>query len=273
MQAVVLVGGFGTRLRPLTNTIPKQLLEVAGIPMIERVLAQLGAHGVERAVLSMGYLPDPFIDAYPDRRVAGVELSFAVEPEPFDTAGAIKFAATAAGVSETFLAVNGDVLTDLDVGALIAAHRERGAEATVHLTPVEDPRRFGVIVTDERGRVTEWVEKPEGEPPSHDINAGTYVLEPEVLDRIPAERSVSIERVVFPELLAEGRLYGWVDESYWLDAGTPAAYLTANLDVVDGVRHCEVPEPVVDGTLRLAGCVVAPSATVARTVLGRRAVI
>lgn len=273
MEAIVLVGGLGTRLRPLTNTIPKQLLEVAGVPMIERLLAALAEHGVERAVLSMGYLPDPFIDAYPDRRVAGVELAFAVEPDPLDTGGAIKFAAASSGISGTFLAVNGDILSDLDVTTLISVHRERGAEATVHLTPVEDPSRFGVVVTDASGRVTEWVEKPTGTPPSHHINGGTYVLEPSVLDRIADARPVSIERVVFPALLADGRLYAWTDDAYWLDAGTPAAFLQANLDLVDGVRRSYVPGAVVDGSVRLEGAVVVETARVERSVLGRRTVV
>lgn len=271
MQAVVLVGGFGTRLRPLTNTIPKQLLEVAGVPMIERVLAALGRHGVTQAVLSMGYLPDPFLAAYPDRRVAGVDVLFAVEPEPLDTAGAIRFAASAAGIDATFLAVNGDVLTDLDVGVLVRRHRSTGAEGTVHLTPVEDPSRFGVVVTDPDGRVTAWVEKPEGAAPSNQINAGTYVLEPTVLDRIPEGTPVSIERVVFPELLAEGRLYGWLDACYWLDAGTPAAFLAANLDVLDGRRGCETPGTRAQGCLVLPGAEIEAGATAVHSVLGRGA--
>lgn len=237
MRAVVLVGGEGTRLRPLTFTTPKQLLPVAGLPMIERVLAGLARHGVDQAVLSLGYRPDAFLAAYPDDVAAGVRLTYAVEPEPLDTAGAIRFAADEAKLAETFVVVNGDVLTDLDLSALVAFHRRRLATATIALVPVDDPSRFGVVPTDPDGRVTAFVEKPPpGEAPTNAINAGTYVLEPEVLDRIPDGQRVSVERDTFPALVAESRLYGLVSEEYWLDTGTPEAYLQANADLVSGRR-------------------------------------
>lgn len=273
MEAIVLVGGLGTRLRPLTETIPKQLLPVAGVAMIERVLESLGAHGVERAVLSMGYLPDPFIAAYPDRRIAGVEVDFAVEPHPLDTAGAISFAARTCGVADTFLAVNGDVLTDLDVSALVALHRTVGAEATVALTEVMDPSRFGVVVTDDDGLVTDYVEKPEGKAPSNHVNAGTYVLEPSILDRIEPDVRVSIERDVFPKVVAVRRLFGRLDAAYWLDAGTPLAYLRANTDALDGTRSVACPGRLVDGSLLLEGAVVDATASVSCSVIGRGAVV
>jgi NDP-sugar pyrophosphorylase family protein len=237
MRAVVLVGGEGTRLRPLTLTTPKQMLPVAEVPMIERVLGHLGDHGVDEVVLSLGYRPDAFITAFPDGRCAGVRLTYAVEPEPLDTAGAIGFAARHVGIGERFLAVNGDVLTDLDVTALVAFHDERGSEATIHLKRVEDPSRFGVVPTDEDGRVLAFVEKPPpGEAPTHYINAGTYVLEASVLDRIPSDRRVSIERETFPALVGAGTLYARPDDSYWIDAGTPATYLQAQLDLIGGQR-------------------------------------
>jgi len=237
MRAVVLVGGEGTRLRPLTWTTPKQMLPVAEVPMIERVLAHLADHGVDEAVLSLGYRPDAFITAFPDGRCAGVKLTYAVEPEPLDTAGAIRFAAHHAGIAERFLAVNGDVLTDLDVGALIAFHEEHAAEATIHLTRVEDPSRFGVVPTDDDGRVLVFVEKPAaGTAPTHNINAGTYVLETSVLDRVPAGRRVSIERETFPALAEARTLYARPDDSYWIDAGTPVQYLQAQLDLIAGCR-------------------------------------
>ena len=154
MKAVVLVGGEGTRLRPLTLSAPKQMLPIVGVPMIERVLGHLAAHGIDDAVLSLGYLPDAFLEAYPDGRVAGMGLTYAVEPEPLDTAGAVRFAATFAGIDETFVVVNGDVLTDLDLTTLVAFHRERGAEGTIALHPVADPSAFGVVPTDDDGRVT-----------------------------------------------------------------------------------------------------------------------
>ncbi len=160
MKAVVLVGGEGTRLRPLTLSSPKQMLPIVGVPMIERVLGHLAAHGVDEAVLSLGYLPDAFMEAYPDGRAVGVRLTYAVEPEPLDTAGAVRFAAKYAGIAETFVVVNGDVLTDLDLTSLVAFHRQRGAEGTIALHPVSDPSAFGVVPTDEEGRVMAFVEKP-----------------------------------------------------------------------------------------------------------------
>jgi NDP-sugar pyrophosphorylase family protein len=231
VRAVVLVGGRGTRLQPLTDTIPKQLLPVAEVPMIERVVGHLVSHGIDDVILSMGYLPDAFQLAFPDDRCAGVPLSYAVEPEPLDTAGAIRFAATAAGMDQTFLVFNGDVLTDFDISALVDFHRARGAEGTIALTRVEDPSAFGVVPTDGEGRVTAFVEKPPpGEAPTDLINAGIYVLEPGVLDRIPGDRRVSIERETFPSMVAERTLYALAGDGYWVDAGTPATYLRANLD-------------------------------------------
>lgn len=237
MKAVVLVGGEGTRLRPLTYTTPKQLLPVVEVPMLERVLAHLARHGVDEAVLSLGYRPDAFLAAYPDGTAAGVVLHYAVEPEPLDTAGAVRFAASSAHVDETFLVVNGDVLTDLDVSGLVDFHRRHGALATIALTAVEDPSRFGVVPTTAEGRVQAFVEKPPpGEAPTDRINAGTYVLEPEVVSRIPSGRRVSIERETFPALVGEGALYALDDKGYWLDTGTPEAYLRANADMLAGRR-------------------------------------
>jgi mannose-1-phosphate guanylyltransferase len=244
MRAVVLVGGFGTRLRPLTLGTPKQMLPVVDRPMIEWVVGHLAEHGVTEAVLSLGYRPDAFTEAYPDATCAGVKLTYAVEDTPLDTAGAIRFAATTAGIDERFLVLNGDVLTDLDVTALVAFHDAHGGDGTLHLIPVEDPSRYGVVPTDEDGRVLEFVEKPSREEaPSHWINAGTYVLEPSVLDRIAPEGRVSIERETFPALAAEGRLYGYEAETYWVDAGTVPTYLQAQLDLVDG-RRPTTPEAI-----------------------------
>jgi mannose-1-phosphate guanylyltransferase len=240
-----LLGGVGSRLRPLTFTTPKQMLPVGGRPMIERVLEQLAGHGVEEAVLSLGYRPDAFLDAYPDGTCVGVKLVYAVENSPLDTAGAIRFAAQFAGIDDTFVVVNGDVLTGLDVRGLLAFHRDRQAEATIALTPVEDPSAFGVVPTDPMGRVVAFIEKPpRDEAPTNLINAGTYVLEASVLARIPGGRRVSIERETFPALVGEGCLYAWPSEADWVDAGTPATFLAANLryagvvgvgsDVADG---------------------------------------
>ncbi len=293
MKAVVLVGGEGTRLRPLTLSTPKQMLPIVGQPMIERVLGHLAAHGIDEAVLSLGYLPDAFTSAYPDGTASGVRLSYAVEPEPLDTAGAVRFAADFARVDGTFVVVNGDVLTDFDVSALIDFHRARRAEGTIHLTPVPDPSAFGVVPTDADGRVTAFIEKPaRDEAPTNLINAGTYVLEPSVLERIPPGRRVSIERETFPAMVRAGRLYARADDAYWLDTGTPAAYLQAHRDLVEGRRGGPpVPgahraeggwwttgSPIVKGTVTGAcfigeGSEVAEGATVESSVLGTGCVV
>jgi mannose-1-phosphate guanylyltransferase len=279
VRAVVLVGGLGTRLRPLTLSTPKQMLPVAGVPMIERVLSHVAAHGVEEAVLSLGYLPDAFTDAYPSGRCAGVALQYAVDPEPLDTAGAIRFSALRAGVDATFLVVNGDVLTDLDVGKLVAFHGEAGAEGTIALTPVDDPSHYGVVPTDAGGRVTAFIEKPPpGEAPTNLINAGFYVLEPSVLDRIPDGRAMNVERVTFPAMVADGTLFARADDSYWIDVGTPARYIEACLHfagdvsaVTDGARIA--PTATVEASVVLPGAVVEEGAVVRRSVVGRHAVV
>jgi len=228
------VGGEGTRLRPLTLTIAKQMLPVAEVTMIERVVAHLAAHGIDDVTLSMGYKPDAFLAAFPGDRCAGVRLTYAVEPEPLDTAGAIRFAAQHAGIDGTFLVVNGDVLSDVDTGALVRFHRDTGAMATIALTPVADPSAFGVVPTDEAGRVEAFLEKPAaGAAPTNLINAGFYVLEPEVVERIPGDRRVNIERETFPALAAEGVVYALASDAYWTDTGTPDLYLRANLHVVN----------------------------------------
>jgi mannose-1-phosphate guanylyltransferase len=243
VRAVVLVGGEGTRLRPLTLTTPKQMLPIVEQAMIERVLGHLAGHGIDDAVLSLGYRPDAFLNAYPSGTIAGVHLTYAVEPTPLDTAGAIRFAAGHAGIDGTFVVVNGDVLTDADISALIDFHRATGAEGTISLTPVEDPSAFGVVPTDDAGRVEAFIEKPpRDEAPTNFINAGTYVFETSVLDRIPSDRRVSIERETFPALVDAGTLFALGSEAYWLDTGTPDAYLRAHRDLLLG-RRSSPPAP------------------------------
>jgi len=268
VRAVVLVGGFGTRLRPLTLHAPKQMLPVAGVTMIERVIAKLAEAGVDDAVLSLGYKPDAFANAFPDGVCAGVSLHYAVEPEPLDTAGAIAFAARDAGITDTFIAVNGDVLTDLDVRSQWETHRSSGGAGTIALTPVDDPSRYGVVPLHDDGRVEAFIEKPDpGTAPSNWINAGTYVLEPEVLEMVDSGRKVSIEREVFPALVEQGSLFGVPSEAYWIDAGTPEAYLEANLDFINGLRGARVD--AVDPTAQIAagatvtGSIVGPGSVVA----------
>jgi mannose-1-phosphate guanylyltransferase len=265
MRAVVLVGGFGTRLRPLTLTRPKQMLPIVDRPMLEHVLSHLAGHGIDDVVLSMGYKPDRFTDRYPSGTCAGVALHYAVEPEPLDTAGAVRFAALDAGIDSRFVVVNGDVLTDLDLTALVEFHERSGAEGTIALTKVDDPSQFGVVPTDADGRVLTFVEKPpRDEAPTDLINAGFYVLEPSFLDRVPAGRKVNIERETFPAMVAEGSLFARSDPAYWLDVGTPERLLQASLDVLAGVRAAAP----VDGALVGEGAVVEDGATVVRSVIG-----
>ena len=262
MDAVVLVGGFGTRLRPLTLTRPKQMLPVVDRPMIEHVVGRLREQGITRAVLSLGYRPDAFEAAYPQRRCAGVELFYVVEPEPLDTAGAIAFAARMADVQDTFVAVNGDVISDFPMFDLIDAHRGNGAAATIALTPVEDPSRYGVVVCDPDGRVRAFVEKPPAEEaPSRWINAGMYVLDPSVLDLIPEDRPASIERETFPALVQKGLLYSVANDGFWIDAGTPAAYLDVQIALAGGT-HIH-PTAEIAPSARIANSVIMDHAAVA----------
>jgi NDP-sugar pyrophosphorylase family protein len=279
MKAVVLVGGEGTRLRPLTFTTPKPLLPIVNQPFLERQLVWLADHGVDDVVLSMGYLPDAFHEHFRDESgqdtFRGMRLRYAVEEEPLGTAGAIRFAAD--GIEERFVVCNGDVLTGLDLSAMVEFHDERSAEATIALTRVEDPSAFGVVPTAPDGGVIAFVEKPApGSAPSDWINAGTYVLEPSFLLRIPQRLNVSVERETFPRLLQQpGRLFGYRTDAYWLDIGTPEKYLEAHTDVLRGA----VGRPPTPGARELSegiwtqgDATIEPGATVlAPTLLGPRA--
>jgi mannose-1-phosphate guanylyltransferase len=279
VKAIVLVGGFGTRLRPLTLRAPKQMLPMGRTTMVEQVVARLGSFGVTEVVLSLGYQPDAFQAAFPDAVCAGVRLVYAVEPEPLDTAGAIRFAYDAAGYDGRVLALNGDVLTDLDVADLWSRHESFGGEATIALTPVEDPSRYGVVDTGPDGRVVAFIEKPApGTAPSNWINAGTYVLEPEFLARVEPGVRTSIERDVFPVVADAQRLFAVTSDAYWIDAGTPEAYVQAHLDLLDGRREGGAVEGVhpgatVDPTAKVqrsfvgSGCHVGPNAEVVDSVL------
>ena len=212
MKAIVLVGGAGTRLRPLTYSTPKPLLPIANQAFLERQLTWLAHHGVDEVVLSLGYLPDAFEAHFPEGRFGDLKLRYVVEDHPLGTAGAIRFAAR--GIEERIVVCNGDVLTTLDLDALVAFHDARRAEATIFLTRVADPSAFGVVPTRPDGEVVAFVEKPpKGRAPTNWINGGTYVLEPSVLDRIPERLTVSIERETFPRMLDEpSRLYAMTSD-------------------------------------------------------------
>jgi mannose-1-phosphate guanylyltransferase len=245
--------------------------------MIERVVAALGSYGVTEAVLSLGYRPDAFLGAYPDGVCAGVVLHYAVEPDPLDTAGAVRFAALSAGIDDTFIVVNGDVLTDLNVAELWEFHKSHGAEGTIALTPVEDPSRYGVVPIDDNGRVIEFVEKPApGTAPTNWINAGTYVLEPSVLDRIASDRKVSIERETFPAMVADESLFALHSDAYWIDAGTPDTYLRAQLDLIDGIRANEIavlPSDEIDSSALVENSVLGANVVIGNGTIVRNSIL
>ena len=269
MQAIVLVGGEGTRLRPLTETVPKPALTLVDRPFLAYMIEWLAGHEVTEVVLACGFLPDVLREALSgEEERAGVRIRYVVEPEPLGTAGAIRFAADTLGhdLEDRFLALNGDVLTDLDLSALLGAHRQRGAAATVALHPVEDAGAYGLVRSGEGGEVLEFLEKT-GERAPAEVNAGMYVLERSALDLIPARQNVSIEREVFPRLVGSG-LYGLRLDGYWMDIGTPERYLQASWDILEGRVQTRV-ERRAEGVLVAAGTEVAADATVGpRVVLG-----
>ncbi len=246
MQAVILVGGEGTRLRPLTYETPKPMVPLFGIPFLERTIARLRAAGVTDVILASGYLPEAIRNHFGDGSQLGLRLIYVVEAAPLGTAGAIRNVAS--HITGTFFVLNGDVLTSLDLGAMRQFHEHHGGVGTLHTIRVDDPSAFGCVVQDGTGRVTTFVEKPpRDEAPTNEINAGTYLLEPEVIDAIPAGRAVSIERETFPQLLAAGkRLNSYVTADYWLDVGRPAQYLQAHTDVLDGKLSLDIPGGLVE---------------------------
>ena len=267
MQAIVLVGGEGTRLRPLTTSVPKPALTLVDRPFLAYMVEWLAGHGVDQVVLACGFLPDVLREALGETERSGARIRYVAEPEPLGTAGAIRFAADALGdeLDERFLALNGDVLTDLDLTRLLADHAGRGARATLGLHPVDDSAVYGLVSRDDEGRVVEFLEKT-GEPVPGEVNAGMYVLERSVLDLIPAGEMVSIEREVFPRLVGDG-LYGTLLDGYWMDIGTPDRYLQATWDILEGAVETLV-EPTAPGVH------VDPAAEIAESaVVGPRAVI
>ncbi len=284
-QAVILVGGQGTRMRPLTDTRPKPMLPLLDLPFVERQVDHLANHGVTTIVFSCGYRPREIEEYFGDGTSRGLTMGYVVDPEPLGTAGAIANAEDLLHEGDVFV-LNGDILTDLDLAALVAHHRGLGAEATIALTPVDDPGAFGLVRTDADGRVTEFVEKPSpdqlipGEP--YRINAGTYVLSASAREAIPRGQQVSIERDTFPLLAARGGVGAMPSDCYWRDIGTPASYLDAHLDVLDG-RVGFIPSPgaawvdpaaTVDPSATVdGGACVGPGAVVAAGAVVQGAVV
>lgn len=265
LEAVLLVGGQGTRLRPLTLTTPKQLLPIAGVPLLAHQIAKLRSVGVEHVVLATSYRAEAFRDVFGDGSGHGVAVTYVEEEVPLGTGGAIGNAACGltSGPDAPVVVVNGDNLSTHDLAGQLAQHRRHDADVTLHLVEVDDARAFGCVPCDDDGRVLAFLEKMP-EPVTRWVNAGCYVFRRSVVDTIPAGRPVSVERETFPGLLdGGGRLFGWRENAYWSDVGTPDAYVTVSADLVVGVAPSPVGGPV--GELLVAdGASVDPSALVDR---------
>jgi mannose-1-phosphate guanylyltransferase len=250
VQAVILVGGEGTRLRPLTSTVPKPVVPLVDRPFIVYMLEWLAHHGVDDIVMSCGFLATAVRNVLGDGSQYGVKLRFVEEPEPRGTAGALKYAEDL--LEDRFLMLNGDVLTDIDLTAQIAQHEATKATATLALVPVDDPTAYGLVPLHEDHAVREFVEKPSADQiDTNLISAGAYVLERSVLDLIPPDRNVSIEREIWPQLVGDG-LYGYPSDAYWLDIGTPERYLQGTFDILEGNVATGVAERLGDSFIAVS---------------------
>lgn len=292
MEAILLVGGRGTRLRPLTISTPKPLLPTAGVPFLAHQLARASAAGVSRIVFATSYRAEMFQVAF-GNEAYGMRLDYVNEVEPLGTGGAIRNAAAAleSGPEAPVVIFNGDILSGHSIQNQVAAHTDAAAAVTLHLTEVADPSRFGCVPTDADGRVTAFLEKT-ANPVSNRINAGCYVFQREAIDSIPAGRAVSVERETFPGLIAAGRtVLGFADPGYWLDVGTPASFVRGSCDLVLGLLESPalpgVPGPLLElegasvssravvtgGTVVGANCVIEAGSTVSGSVLFDGAVV
>lgn len=274
VDAVVLVGGKGTRLRPLTLSAPKPMLPTAGLPFLTHLLSRIAAAGIEHVILGTSYKPAVFEAEFGDGSALGLQIEYVTEEHPLGTGGGI---ANVAGKlrNDTAMVFNGDVLSGADLAQLLDFHRSNRADVTLQLVRVGDPRAFGCVPTNEEDRVVAFLEKTE-DPPTDQINAGCYVFERNVIDRIPQGREVSVEREVFPALLVDGdcKIYGYVDASYWRDMGTPEDFVRGSADLVRGIA----PSPALRGhrgeQLVHDGAAVSPGALlIGGTVVGRGAEI
>lgn len=267
LEAILLVGGQGTRLRPLTNETPKPMLPVAGRPCTEHQIARLREAGVTRVILGTSYRAEVFAEYFGDGSAFGVELVCVTETEPLGTGGAIRnvLSELRSGPNDPVLILNGDVLSGHDMAAQVAQHHERAADVTLHLINVDDPRPFGLVPTDADGKVLAFLEKPQRPEDivTHQINAGCYVFARRVIDKIPSGRVVSVERETFPELLKSGApVFGWIEDAYWLDLGNPLAFAQGSRDLVTGkAPSTAVPGPIGQSLL-LDDVVVDQTATI-----------
>jgi len=283
MQALILAGGKGTRLRPLTVYTPKPIVPILNRPLLQYQIEMLARAGISDIILSLSYQPNKIEDLLGDGSDLGVNLRYVTEPSPMGTAGAYKFAA---GVSrETTVVFNGDILTDVDVSNIIETHSRNKAQITIMLAPVDDPSKYGLVETGKESEVLRFLEKPSGETlaqlKTKTINAGLYVMEPEVLDLIPVDESCSFEYDVFPSVIESGRPFfsHVLTNEYWRDVGTPASYLAAHHDLLAGkVRHNFETEDTLsdvattaeidDVSILAEGCVLKPHARITNSVLG-----
>lgn len=302
VEAVVLVGGKGTRLRPLTLSAPKPMLPTAGVPFLQHLLSRIHDSGVRRVVLGTSYLAETFETAFGDGSALGLEIVYVVEDSPMGTGGGIRNVAKHL-TTDDVLVFNGDVLCGTDLGAIVGTHRRTTADVTLHLVRAQDPRAFGCVPTDASGQVLEFLEKTQ-DPPTDQINAGCYVFRRSVIDSIPEGRPVSVERETFPGLLEAGaRVSGHVDNAYWRDMGTPADLVHGSADLVRGVAPTSaLPGPTgevliledariaddalvfggttvgrgvtigagarIDGSMLFDGAVIAPGAVVEQSIVG-----
>jgi len=268
--AILLVGGFGTRLMPLTKNTPKPMLTVAGVPVTEHQIAMAKAAGISEVVLATSYLSDVFIPYFGDGSKWGIKIKYAVEKEPLGTGGAIRNAAQLLDSNESVVILNGDVLSSHNLGEQIRQHEANDADVTLHLTEVQDARAFGCVPTDSNGRVTAFLEKMEN-PVTNQINAGCYVFNPRVVSTIPLNTVVSVERETFPELVTSGaKVFGYVENAYWLDIGTPRALLKASIDIVQrNGEFLAMPGSIIDPTAVISGgsCIGANSTVGAGAVI------
>ena len=262
--AILLVGGFGTRLMPLTKNTPKPMLTVAGVPVTEHQIAMAKAAGITEIVLATSYLSEVFIPYFGDGSKWGIKIKYAVEKEPLGTGGAIRNAAQLLDTNESVVILNGDVLSLHNLTEQIRQHEARGADVTLHLTEVEDARAFGCVPTDSDGRVTAFLEKMEN-PVTNQISAGCYVFNPRIISTIPLDTVVSVERETFPQLVESGaKVFGFVENAYWLDIGTPRALLKASIDIVKrSGEFLAMPGSSIDPTAVITGgSCIGPDSTI-----------
>lgn len=283
-RAILLVGGAGTRLRPITNQIPKPMLPIAGLPVTEHQIKAAKKVGIAELVLATSYLADVFVPYFGDGSDFGMKITYAVEKTPLGTGGAIRNAAMSFGSKflesdEPLVIFNGDVISAHHIDRQIAFHQKNKADVTLHLTRVDDARAFGCVPTDNDGRVTAFLEKMEN-PVTNAINAGCYIFNPRIIGQIQPDAVVSIERDVFPRLVAEGaRIFGYEEQAYWIDIGTPAALLKASQDLVGhdfiALDHSVIDPSAVllDGTAIGRRCTVEASAQISASIISDRACV